>query len=117
MRQLPDTITLPRDPRPNSLHTIAHVMPSEYMGDPCQALYFTNGAPAYLPVVAWCGVRNAKGKYVGGDEDEHDIFGLVIVGNRLEIPDTDDTFIAYIRNIDDQTEHNLIADWRRIHNI
>lgn len=104
-----------RDPFPQRLHTIVEIFPWEE-GKFWQALYIENEAASYRPIAIWCNVKNDKGKFVGGDEKFHDMFGLVIVGNRLEIPDTHDTFIAYVRNIDKRLERDLIYDWRMAHN-
>lgn len=89
-----------KDPQPSRLHTIARITWDS--DEPWDALYFEDGAAIYRPVRVWCGQA---------------AFGLVAVGDQLEVCHTHPTFVAYVQNIDDQTEHNLIADWRRIHNI
>lgn len=111
-----DSSTMRKDPRPQSLQTIAHVMPIEEEEQPWRALYFENDGLIYRPLVAWCGVLNGKGKYIGGDKDSHDLFGLVVVGNRLEIPDTHETFVAYVRNAEERVVRDLISDWRMANN-
>lgn len=104
-----------KDPWPSRLHTIAHLSFDTSDG-PWQALYFEKETHVFRPVLIWCGVTDAKGKYIDGDKRSHGAFGLVAVGNRLEICDTHETFVAYVQNPDARMIRDLIYDWRMANN-
>jgi hypothetical protein len=119
MKELEQRI-IPRETMSNRITGIGTV--STNRNDAWRALYAkdTNGeiVADLRPVAAWCSALTSHGNVIGYSPDDgtYAVYGLVIVGNRLEIADTHADFIAYVQNPDARTIRDLIYDWRMTNN-
>lgn len=108
---------IPRDPMPNRIAAIGTVTTNR--NDAWRAIYaeelYGEIIPDLRPVAAWCSALTSHGNVIGYSPDDgtYAVYGLVIVGNRLEICDTHADFIAYTRSSDRAFILELVNDWVR----
>lgn len=112
MPNVPEFRIIRRDSQPERIKTIGNI--ASYQVDGWQGIYVDQNIIRLLPISAWCSGIDASGRRIGDSPDDNTftVYGLVIVGNHLEVCDTHLNFVAYVNNAPRNVILELVEEWR-----